>query len=275
MTNRFAIFSRSEFADGPEYDRSVVGGLVISFVLVAFGILITGRITNYFDCMGLLIVLGGTFGATLVNFSYRDMQQAWWALQAILRQRELNPSQRIKHLIELAGVVRREGFSALEREARRVDDPFLAKALAVVVDTHDAEEIRRLLETETRAFLDSQRRAVQVFEAMAAYAPALGLIGTLIGLVQLLNGLATPETIGPAMSVALMTTLYGAVLANLVCIPVAGKLRLRIDEDVLQRTLIIEGAACLARQEYPVVVRQRLESFLPPVVQPMAAAGGF
>lgn len=238
-------------------------GLGVSLVLVFLGMVLSGHILNFFDISGLLIVLGGTFGATLVNFSLADMRYAFRALKSVLNAMREDPIARIADMVRLAQVVKRGGLVALDREASGTSDAYLRLALELAADGKPQEDIRRILETENKMASLRAKRAIQVFETMGSFAPAMGLIGTLIGLIQMLGNLNNPATVGPAMAVALVATFYGALLANIVCLPIAGKLRVQIEEDNVLKAITIEGVLSLRREENPVVVEQRLQSFLP------------
>ncbi|MDC0359071.1 MotA/TolQ/ExbB proton channel family protein, partial [Oligoflexia bacterium] len=244
-------------------DRGVVAGLCLSFFLIAIGIIAGGQGQNFLNLGGLAIVLGGTFGATLVHFSLGDVRHAWNGFRNILRVHHYHPLQRIQYLVSLARSIRRHGLLVLEKEGQRSQDSFLRLAFELTVDGQPPQDVRRVLETEVRTSINRAWRAVQVFETMGNYAPAMGLIGTLIGLIQMLGSLDNPATVGPAMSIALLTTLYGAILANLVFLPIAGKLKNCSEEDGLVKAITIEGIISLGREDNPIVLEQRLQGFLP------------
>ena len=250
-------------ASGGELDRGVVTGLVLALGFLILTLAAGGAGLNFISPMSALLVLGGTFGATLVNFSFCDLRHAWAAFTEMLFVRSYNPLERISYLVWLAHAVRREGLLVLEREANGTDDVFLRNALNLTVDAQDPSEIKRLLETEIRTSYDRASRAVQVFETLGTYAPAFGLIGTLIGLIQMLGALENPATVGPAMGLALVTTFYGALLANLLFLPIAGKLKNRCEAEAMVRAITLEGVLGLGKQENPIVVEQKLQSFLP------------
>lgn len=244
-------------------DRGLLAGVALSAGLILLAILFGGAGSNFFSITSLLIVLGGTFGAGLIHFSPYDIRHAWGAFKTILYHQDHHPMERISFLVALSKAVRRDGLLVLEQTATQVSDPFLRTALELTVDTQEAPDIRRILETEMRTSQDRAWRAIQVFETLGTYAPAMGLIGTLVGLIQMLGRLEDPATVGPAMAVALITTLYGAILANLVFLPIAGKLRNRADEESMVKAITLEGALSLSKQENPMVVEQRLQSFIP------------
>ena len=248
---------------GREIDRGIVIGIAVSFFLISVGVAYGGSALNFIDPQGLLIVMGGTIGGTMVNYSVYDLRQAWLAFKTILFTKAEHAPERIGHLVGLSHLVRQNGLLVLEREARSTDDTFLRKALELTVDGQQTADVRRILETEMRTSNDRSARAISVFETMGNYAPAMGLIGTLIGLIRMLTSLDNPATVGPAMSVALVATFYGAVLANLVFLPIAGKLKNRNEEQALVKAITIEGITSLGKQENPIVIEQRLQSFLP------------
>lgn len=246
-----------------EIDRGIMAGLIISCALIGIGILVSGRGLMFLDPSSIMIVFGGTIGATLVHFSPSDLRYAFLELQSALFTKNSHPSERIRVLIDYAQSLKRSGPLVLEREARTVSDRFLRKALELTVDGQPEEDIRRMLETEIRSFNEQSWRAVQVFQTMGNYAPAMGLIGTLIGLIQMLGTLDNPSTVGPAMAIALVTTFYGAILANLFFLPLAGKIKNRSEEEAVVKAITVEGAVSLRREENSIVLEQRLQSFIP------------
>lgn len=256
------VYSDFEYSER-RIDRGVLFGAGLCAALMAFGVLQGQNLVNYLNPGGLLIVLGGTFGATLVHFSPRDMQHAWESFRRVLFEPSHHVEERIHVLVEMAQAVRHHGVLYLERQVRQPSDPFFQMALELTVDGQSSEEIRRILETETRSSNDRMGRAVQVFSTMGTYAPAMGLIGTLCGLVQMLGALDNPSAVGPAMSVALLTTLYGAVIANVIFLPVAGKIKNAAEGQSLMKAITIEGVISLGKQENPIIVEQRLRGFLP------------
>jgi len=245
------------------FDTSVIVGLAIGLSLIIFALLLSGSASKFFDPAGFLIVVGGTLASTMIQFSLGEIIEAAHLAKTVMYRRTDSALERIIYFVDLSKKSRRKGTLVLDDEAGIVEDLFLAKALEMTADGTDPDVIRRIMENELKNQADKQGRSVAVFQTMAAYAPAFGLIGTLIGLVGLLGALSSPDAVGPAMSVALMTTLYGALIANLICLPLAGKLRHRSEEDTVIRTITIEGAVSLAQGDNPIVVEQKLQSFLP------------
>lgn len=260
------MFSRSAYRFGTEsreLDRGVVFGIGGAVMLILAGIALDGNIANFLDPISLIIVLGGTFGATFANFSMYDLRQAWGAFRSVFFSRVYHPIERINYMLALSQRVKRNGLLVLEGESRGSEDSFLKLALDMTVDAQPAADVRRILETEMRVSNERAMRAVQVFETLANYAPAMGLIGTLIGLINMLGVLTDPARVGPSMALALVTTFYGAILANLVFLPIAGRLRNRTEEANTVKAITIEGAISLGKQESPLLLEQKLQSFLP------------
>ena len=258
-------FQFARFSGEREIDRGVLFGLGLSFSLIVLGMAIGGGgLFRFFDLSSIAIVFGGTIGATLVNFAPKDLTLAWKSFKSALFEHQSNSEERTRYLVGLSHAVRTQGrIQVLEHEGSRSQDPFLKFALEMTVDGQNPAEVRRILETETRIANDRAARAVQVFETMGNYAPALGLIGTVIGLIQMLGALDNPATVGPAMATALITTFYGAIGANLVFLPIAGKLKNRSEEEAVVKALTIEGVISVGNEENPMLLEQRLQGFKP------------
>lgn len=245
-------------------DSGVVIGVVLSATLITGAILLgSGSSLNFLNVPSALIVFGGTIGATLIHFGTRDIAYAVHAARQVMTEAENTAPDRIRFIVDLAHAVKSQGLLVLERESSGTNDPFLRLALELTVDGHSPDEVRRILETEMHIANSRESRAVQVFETAGGYAPALGLIGTVIGLIQMLSSLQDPATVGPAMAVALVTTFYGAILANLLFLPLSGKLRNRSGERALIKAITVEGMLSIGRQENTIVLEQRLRGFLP------------
>lgn len=245
-----------------EINRSFVWGALLITLLVGGGVCLSGDVTSYISISALFIVLGGTVGATLIHYSAEDIATSIKALRCVMFQSSANPMKRIQLLVRIAQEVKQQGPLILEDISRKIPDPFLKKGLEVAVDGQDPIVIRKILETEMRTSSEVAQRGVLIFQTMGSYAPALGLIGTLLGLVQMMKGLQDPSTVGPSMAVALLTTLYGAVLANLFFMPLAGKIKNRAEEEIFIKNITLEGVLSIRAAESPIVLEQRLESYL-------------
>lgn len=251
------------YLEDRQIDRGVVRGLGLSFLLLFVAIAASGQMLNFFNVPAILVVFGGTLGASLVNYSAAELSLAWESLMIALMSPPPEPMERIRYLVKIGHAAKQGGILVLEPEAERAGDEFLRKAFEITVDGQPAEEIRRMLETEAITSNDRAMRLVQILQTMGQFAPAMGLIGTLVGLIEMLGALDKPSAIAPAMAVSLVTTLYGAVLANLVLLPLAGKIKNRNADAALVKALTIEGVLAIGRQESPIVIEQRLRSFLP------------
>lgn len=246
-------------------DLSILIGIVAGFALIVMGIVTaSGQLIAFWDVASVFIVLGGTLASTLVHYPWKRVRNVVKLLRIAMTDSEISAAQTIRLLVYFAEKARREGLLAIEDEAQNVDDEFLRNGLQLVVDGIDPELVRNMLEIEL-AFLEQRHQSGQgMFEHMASVAPAFGMVGTLIGLIIMLGNLDDPNVIGPGLAVALITTFYGVVVANLILMPIAGKLRLRSEEEVLIKEVMMEGILSIQAGENPAIVEQKLKAFLPP-----------
>ncbi|MCB0334544.1 MAG: MotA/TolQ/ExbB proton channel family protein [Bdellovibrionales bacterium] len=245
-----------------QLDPSVARGLGVCALFIFGGMVFSGQGASFISLAGLAIVIGGTFGATSIQHSSGDLALAKEGFfEALYRRSVPSVGERVAYFTKLSKVVKRDGLMPLDGEAHRAKDSFLRLGLELCVDRYSPEEIRQILENEMKSSYEKNLRKVNVFESLGGYAPAMGLIGTLIGLVQMLHSLGDAAQVGPAMSVALLTTLYGALLANIVFFPIAGKLRSQLEQAVHVKSVTLEGILSLAQEENSVVLGQRLQSF--------------
>ena len=245
-------------------DLATILGIISAFGLVVIAIFMGGGLQLFINVPSLMIVLGGTTGTTLINYPLKEVIGVIRVVKNVFFKKRMSIRDMIKKFIDFATKARREGILALESEMKNIDEDFLKKGVQLSIDGLEPESIRDLLETEIEFIQGRHQRGAEIFTTMGTFAPALGMIGTLIGLVQMLQSMDDPSTIGPAMAVALLTTFYGSMLANLVCIPMAGKLRTRSSEEVLIKEMMIEGILSIARGDNPRIVEQRLQAFIPP-----------
>lgn len=245
-------------------DLSTVIGIILAFALMIGAIMVGGPLMLFINVQGLMIVVGGTFGCILSNYSFKEVLGAFTILRKAFLHKEAQYNEAIKQLIGLSTKARKEGILSLQSAMGNINDEFLVKGLQMAVDGQEPESLKTVLYQEIEKLEERHEDGADIFTTMATYAPALGMIGTLIGLVQMLQTMEDPSTIGPAMAVALLTTFYGAVIANVMCIPVAGKLRLRSQSEVLLKTLITEGMDSIMTGENPRLMEQKLHSFIPP-----------
>ncbi len=245
-------------------DIATVFGIISAFGLVIIAIVMGGGINLFVNAPALMIVVGGTMGATMVNYPLKEVLGVFQVVQNVFFKKVLSAKDIIKQFIRFSSRARREGILSLESEIKDVADEFLKKGIQLSIDGMEPQAIREILETEITFIRDRHRLGAEIFTTMGTFFPALGMVGTLIGLVQMLQSMNDPSTIGPAMAVALLTTFYGSVLANIMCLPMAGKLRARSSEEVLIKEMVIEGVICLSNGENPRILEQKLQAFLPP-----------
>lgn len=245
-------------------DLSTVLGIVAAFGLMLMAIVQGGPLTIFIDIPSIMIVCGGTVGNAFVHYPFGDVMDAANVAKKTFFHKEKPINDMIVQLMEFANKARKEGILSLQGAMESVEDGFLIKAMQMAVDGQEPDTLRAMLSTEIEYIELRHDKGAEIFLSLAAYAPAMGMIGTLIGLVQMLKNMNDPSSIGPAMAVALLTTFYGAVIANILCAPMAGKLKLRSQAEVLQKTLIIEGMQSILSGENPRIMEQKLHAFIAP-----------
>ena len=245
-------------------DLATVLGIVSAFSLVFIAIVSGGLITIFINVPSLMIVGGGTIGATLINYPFGKVLGVVGVMKNAFFTKTLNPDTMIPMMVDFASRARKDGILALESVTEKVNDEFLKKGVQLAVDGFEPQSIQAILDREIEYLEERHQLGAEIFTTMGTFAPALGLIGTLVGLVQMLSNMDDPGSIGPSMAVALLTTFYGAIFANLIFIPIAGKLKTRSKEEVLVKELIREGILSIATGDNPRVVEQKLHAFLAP-----------
>ena len=245
-------------------DLATIVGAVSGIVLIVASILVEGELSTFWSLSSLMIVLGGTLAATLINYPVSHIIGVMSVLKVAFKGETQKPAEVIMTLVKLAEKARREGLLALEAEAEESSDEFLKKGIQLIVDGTDPELVRNILETEISFVEERHKMGAGIFEAMGASAPAFGMLGTLIGLILMLRDLNDPSKLGPGMAVALITTFYGSLLANLLFLPIAGKLKLRSSEELLIKEVMIEGILSIQAGENPRIVGEKMKAFLEP-----------
>lgn len=258
-------FSMSAAPTGKVVGRSINGsllvGLIAACIVLMTGLLASDRPLQFVNFEGLLIVFGGTIASTLIQFSFLDLQNATSAVRAALLATRCTAQERMEVLMELSHRVKQQGILVLEEEAQGEFDEFFRLGLMLVVDGRTIDDIKRILRTEMESCREREWRSVQVWETMGNFAPAMGLIGTLLGLIQMLGAMHDTSAMGSSMAMALVATLYGSVGANLFFFPIAGKLRVISQEREQCKSVTLEGLLSMARLENPIMLEQRLQSF--------------
>ena len=245
-------------------DIATILGVISAFGLVCIAIFMGGGIQLFINIPALMIVVGGTLGATMINYPLKDVFGVLNVVKKALFTKNIPVDELIKRFLGFAKKSRKEGILALEGEIKDVTDEFLKKGVQLSIDGLEPQEISDVLETEVDFIRSRHQMGAEIFTTMGTFAPALGMIGTLIGLVQMLQTLDDPGSIGPAMAVALLTTFYGSIMANIVCLPIAGKLRTRSKEEVLAKEMSIQGIISISNGDNPRILEQKLLAFIPP-----------
>lgn len=242
-------------------------GIILCFAMLGFGIIsnagVSG-ISRYIDVASAIITFGGAFAATLASFSLQDYLAGMKSITLIFKAPALNTSEMIKKIIDLSNVARKEGLLSLEEAAADLDEPFLKKGILLVVDGTDPDLVRSIMETELISVEGRHKNLIGFWETLGSMGPAWGMIGTLVGLVNMLYNMEDAAAIGPAMAVALITTLYGSLLANWICGPVGNKLKQDNASECMQKEIMIEGLLSIQAGENPRVIEEKLKSFLAP-----------
>ena len=243
-------------------DIATIVGILAGTTLIGISLQLGGGFGAFIDVPSLLIVVGGTVAATLINFPLKQVLAVLKVIPKLLKAQEDEALELIRQVVQLAVVVRKEGHLALESEAQNVAHPFMQKGLMLVADGVDAEALNGILALQNLAVQQRHKIGQEVFKALGRWAPAFGMIGTLIGLVTMLGSMDDPKSIGPKMAIALLTTFYGALIANLFALPMAGKLKQRTDQEVLINLVIAEGLKGLQMGLNPRLLEEKLKAFL-------------
>jgi chemotaxis protein MotA len=242
-------------------DIASLVGIIAAFGIIGSAIAMGGPFILFVNVPSILIVVGGTFGVTLMRVTLADFLGSFKVGMKAFMFKIDNPTDLIEEAVEMANIARKEGLLALE--GREISNPFLERGIGLCIDGHSPEIVNKLLSKDINLTIERHTKGADMFKAMATYAPALGMIGTLIGLVQMLSNMSDPSAIGPAMAVALLTTLYGAIIANAFASPLAEKLLLISASEKLNKSLILESISAIQDGTNPRVMKQLLSAFLP------------
>jgi chemotaxis protein MotA len=239
---------------------SSIVGLVLGVIFICISILLGGDITRYFDMPSIMIVFGGTISATMVAYSFDNLRVVISKAKDAFVNPAIDIAADIERMIGYANIARREGLLALD--GQDFEDPFLQKGIELVVDGTDPELVKDILESEIAKLEESEELAPTVFRTMAQFAPAFGMVGTLIGLINMLMFLEDTSTIGPSMATALITTFYGVILANLIFLPLANKIAASSKSRVNRYEILLEGILSIQNGENPRIIREKLNSLV-------------
>jgi len=246
-------------------DFSTLIGLFAGVLLVAVVAVLGGTPAAFFDGPAILIVIGGTAAVTAISFTMEELADSWRSVIRTFSKPKIGPKEAAFMVMRLAERSRKNSLLALQGNLPELQgEPFLKRAVILVRDGHDVAHIEKLLTSELNATMDRNRKSAAVLRRAAEVSPAMGLIGTLVGLVQMLGRLNDPSTIGPAMAVALLTTFWGAVLANMVFAPLANKMERNSTEEALVHSVYTLGASSIVRNENPRHLEALINTLLPP-----------
>ncbi len=240
-------------------------GLVMALVLMVFGVtfsMTTGinfaNLINFIDYPSVAITIGGTFAVLMISFPVESFIKIPKHLKIVFMPEKYDPMSYITSLTEFAKEARIKGLLSIESKLASVKDDFLKRSLMLVVDSIDAEKVHQILDDELNYIEERHVSDIEFYQKGGAYAPAFGMIGTLIGLVNMLQQMSDPDSIGPAMAVALLTTLYGSMLANIFFIPIANKLKIRHDEEMVCKLIVADGVRAIQAGENPRFIEEKL-----------------
>ncbi len=243
-------------------------GFILGIGMAFFGIVSgdqgAAALGNFGDVPSIFITIGGSISGVLAAHTMADFISGLKGFTLIFKAQKDNPEEVIRNIIDLSNVARKEGLLALEEAANGIEDEFLKKGIMLVVDGTDPELVRGILETDLSCIETRHKGVIGFWEKWAELGPAWGMIGTLIGLVNMLKMLDDPSAIGPNMAVALLTTLYGSLIANWLCNPVASKLKVNSDIEIMLKEVTVEGLLSIQAGENPRVIEEKLKSFLSP-----------
>lgn len=245
-------------------DIASIIGVALTFILVFSPIIMSGMLMSFIDIGSILIVVGGSIAAVFTAYPLAEVLSTIKVLKKVFFAGSSDPKKIINTLVDLGEKARREGILALERELKSIDDEFLRKAIQFAVDGNEIETIEAVMNSEIDAIEERHKVGKSILENMATFAPGFGMLGTLIGLIQMLQNLSDPSNIGAGMAVALITTFYGSLLANGLWSPMAVKLERRSKEELIMKQLVLAGIVSIQSGDNPRVLRDKLETFIAP-----------
>jgi chemotaxis protein MotA len=244
-------------------DKATLIGLVLGFTAIIGGqVLEGGSLHSIMQFTAAVIVLGGTFGAVFVSYPFQDVMEGFRGVRKVLKEPPQDPFQIIQQIITYANKARREGILSLEKEIKNIQDPFLAKALTMSVDGIEPHVIREAMESELEYLNEYGKVSSKVWRAAGGYAPTIGILGAVLGLIHVMENLSDPSKLGAGIAVAFVATVYGVGSANLLFLPMATKLEVRNRQVMILNEMILEGVVALSTGENPRLIEEKLTSFL-------------
>ena len=245
-------------------DKGTLIGIGAGLGLVIVSMLMGGGVTAFISIPSLMIVLGGTIAATLVNFPMKDVICVMKVTQKALKEEIMPSSKYIDQIVDISKKARTNGLLAIEEDLNNVDEDFMRVTLQHVVNGTEDEDLSKIMDAELALMTRRHRIGQKMYSAMGTYAPAFGMIGTLMGLIQMLQNLEDPAAVGPGMALAMVTTFYGAILANLFFLPMAGKLKQRSEQEIQFKEMLLMGVMAIQAEESPRVIQSKLVTYLTP-----------
>lgn len=243
-------------------DIATIIGVLFGICVIMWAILSGASPKTFVDIPSLVLTIGGMLCATMIHFSLPQFLGVFSVIKKTIVTKLPSQIELVQKMVNYAAINRRDGALALEQEIRKITDPFFARGLQMLVDGQNEDSVRDQMSMEIQYLQDRHSTGKKILEFMGASAPAFGMIGTLIGLVQMLSNLSDPSSLGAGMSVALITTFYGAFVSNLIFIPLAGKLGIYSKAEALSMEMITEGICAIARGENPTAVKEKMQVFM-------------
>ncbi len=243
-------------------DLSSIIGVVSGLGFIAVTILLGSSLMLFWNLPSVMIVVGGTMASTMIAFPLSDFLSVFKVTMKVFMFKIEKPENIIANLVEISNKARKGGLLSIEGDIKNTNDPYLAKALQMTVDGVKTVDIAAIMQKQMSLTSDQHKTGIALFSSMGSYAPAFGMVGTLVGLVQMLANLDDPSTIGPKMAVAMITTFYGAIMANLFFIPMADKLKIRSEEEISNMNIIYEGVVSIREGEHPRLMEDKLNVYL-------------
>ena len=245
-------------------DILTVGGMILAFASIIGGMILEGgHVGSIVQATAFIIVIGGTIGAVMVNYPMNIFLKALSSLGMVFGNVHVDLKGTIAKIVELANVSRKQGLLALEGQIKTIQDPLLAKGVQLVVDGTEPIKIREIMEVEVGMFEEEYNHAGKVYESLGGYAPTVGILGAVLGLIHVMENLADPSALGGGIAVAFVATVYGVGAANLFFLPMGGKIKLKAKELVVGKMMVIEGLTSVAQGENPRMIEEKLSGFLP------------
>jgi len=244
-------------------DLATIIGLIMGFGAVFGGAAIEGiHLKALIQPTAALIVLGGTFGASFVCFPLSTIIEALKGCKVAFLPPQVDHGQVVKDIINYATKARRNGLISLEQEARSARDPFIKKGISLVVDGIDPQKLRDTMEADISAYEEHTKESAEFFEAAGGFSPTIGIIGAVLGLIHVMGNLSDTSKLGAGIAVAFVATIYGLMLANIICLPIGNKMKIRMREEILRRVMILDGLIAIQSGENPHFIEQKLNAFL-------------